>query len=176
MKLSINAMKACVFFAVGGLGLLLAGCATSNRAMVLDGVGPDPTAPVNTRAAMGSLLVYSAYEVNANFNSRDSRRPFYSDYRILNPDGQLQQAVVNDSGTVLQRPKLVELPAGTYHVIAQANGYGFVIVPVTIVGGQTTLVHLQGGVPWPGHPAFTESNAVRLPDGQIVGWKSVIMK
>jgi hypothetical protein len=167
-------MKANITLVVGGICILLAGCATSNHGMVLDGVGPDPAAPANRQTALGSLLVYSAYEVNADFNSRDTHRPLYSDYRIIDADGQLRQLVHNNSGTMLQRPEVVELPAGSYHVIAQANGYGFVIVPVAIVGGQTTVVHLQGGVPWPDHPAFTDANSVRLPDGEIVGWKSVM--
>jgi len=35
------------------------------------------------------LVVYSAYEVNADFNARDPRRPEYSDYRIFTADGNL---------------------------------------------------------------------------------------
>ena len=167
-------MKNNLLFAVGGIALLLAGCATSHNGMVLDSVGPDPASTVNPAVPDGSLLVYSAYEVNADFSSRDTRRPEYSDYRILTADGQLQQVVHNNSGTILQRPAQVGLPAGNYRVVAQANGYGSVTIPVTIVAGETTFVHLQGGVAWPDHPAFDQSNAVRLPDGEVVGWKSPV--
>src|SRR5580698_3865349 len=105
-------MKNNLLFAVGGIALLLAGCATSHNGMVLDSVGPDPASTVNPAVPDGSLLVYSAYEVNADFSSRDTRRPEYSDYRILTADGQLQQVVHNNSGTILQRPAQVGLPTG----------------------------------------------------------------
>jgi hypothetical protein len=68
----------------------------------------------------------------------------------------------------------VELPAGTYRIIAQANGYGFVTVPVTVVAGHETILHLEGGDRWPNPRAFNQSNAVRLPDGEVVGWKSAV--
>ena len=167
-------MKKNLLFAVGGVALLLAGCATSHNGMVLDSVGPAPTSTVNPAVPDGSLLVYSAYEVNADFSSRDTRRPEYSAYRILSTDGRLQQVVHNNTDTMLQRPKQVALPAGNYRVVAEANGYGVVTVPITIAAGEMTFVHLQGGVAWPDHPAFDQSNAVRLPDGEVVGWKSPV--
>src|SRR5580698_1390472 len=130
-------MKKNLLFAVGGIALLLAGCATShNGGMVLDSVGPDPASNVNPAASSGGLLVYSAYEVNADFSSRDTRRPEYTAYRILGADGQLQQVVNNNTDTMLQRPKQVALPAGNYRVVAEANGYGTVTVPITIVAGE----------------------------------------
>jgi hypothetical protein len=167
-------MKNNLLLAVGGMALLLAGCATSHNGMVLDSVGPDPASNVNPAVPDGSLLVYSAYEVNADFSSRDTHRPEYSAYRILSADGQLQQVVNNNTDTMLQRPKQVALPAGNYRVVAEANGYGTVTVPITIAAGEITMVHLQGGVAWPDHPAFDQSNAVRLPDGEVVGWKSPV--
>jgi hypothetical protein len=167
-------MKLNILFAVGGIGLWLAGCATSNTGLVLEGVGPDPTSPVNAAGATGTLLVYSAYEANADFDSRDPRRREFSDYRILDADGKLQQRVHNDSGTILQRAKQVALPAGKYRIIARANGYGFVTVPVTIAAGQDTILHLEGGFSWPNQSAFDQSNAVRLPDGEVVGWKDTV--
>ena len=167
-------MRLNVIFAMGSLGLLLAGCATTNNGMVLEGVGPDPTSPVNTTATTGTLLVYSAYTVNADFNVRDPHRPQYTDYRIFTPDGKLQQQVQNSTDTILQRPKEVELPVGTYRIVAEANAYGTVTVPVAIEPGQITVVHLEGGDRWPNRNAFNQSNAVRLPDGEIVGWKSTV--
>jgi hypothetical protein len=167
-------MKPNVILAVSGIGLFLAGCATANNGMVLEGVGPDPASPVDTVAITGTLLVYSAYEVNADFNIRDPHRPQYTDYQILTADGKLQQRVHNCTDTILQRPKIVDLPAGTYCVIAEANGYGAVTVPVTIQAGKDTILHLEGGDRWPNPQAFDQSNAVRLPDGQVVGWKSTV--
>ena len=140
--------------------------------MVLDPVGPAPVQSLAGNSTKGALLVYSAYEVNADFNARDPRRPEYSDYRIYTADGNLQSRVHNGSGTILQRPQRVELPAGTYRVAAQANGYGLVTVPVVIEAGRDTVLHLEGGASWPAHSGFNRTNAVRLPDGEIVGWKA----
>jgi hypothetical protein len=168
--MKLNIINAIVI--AGGIGLMLAGCTTSHSGMVLDRVGPNPAAPVQEAAATGSLMVYSAHEVNADFNRRDDSRPEYSDYRILNGEGTVLQRVHNNSGTILQRPRAVELPAGNYRVVAPANGYGVVTVPVTISAGQFTVLHLEGGFTWPDQTAFNQSNAVYLPDGEIVGWKS----
>lgn len=173
-KVAISGMKTNIIFAAGAIGLWLAGCATSHDGLALDSVGPDPTSPINAAATTGTLLVYSAFEVNADFNRRDSHRPEYSDYRILTADGKLQQRIHNNSGTILQRPKQVDLPAGKYRIIAQANGYGSVTVPVVIEAGQNTILHLEGGFRWPNQRAFDQANAVRLPDGEIVGWKDTV--
>lgn len=167
-------MKLKVILSVTGIGFFLAGCTTANNEMVLEGVGPDPTSTVNAVATTGTLLVYSAYVVNADFNVRDPHRPQYTDYWIYTADGKLQQRIYNNSGTILQRPKEVELPAGTYRIVAEANGFGVVTVPVTIVAGQDTILHLEGGDRWPNPGAFNQVNAVRLPDGQVVGWKSTV--
>lgn len=165
-------MKTNIILAAAGAAMLLSGCATSNHGLVLDSVGPDPSAAANTGGSTGTLLVYSAYEANADFNSRDSHRREFSDYRILNTDGQLRQWVHNNSGTILQRPQPVELPTGAYRVEAQANGYGMVTVPVTVEAGHETIVHLEGGVRWSGQFGKDQATAVRLPDGEVVGWKS----
>jgi hypothetical protein len=167
-------MKPNVILAVSGIGLLLAGCITANHGMVLEGVGPDPNSAPNMVATSGTLLVYSAYEVNADFNIRDPHRPQYTDYQILTTDGKLHQRVHNSTETILQRPRLIDLPVGTYCVIAEANGFGSVTVPVTIQAGKDTILHLEGGDRWPNPQAFNQSNAVRLPDGQVVGWKSTV--
>ena len=165
-------MKINLLLAVAGAAMLLSGCATSNLGLVLDSVGPAPTTVASNNGTTGTLLVYSAYEVNPDFNSRDTHRREFSDYRILNADGQLRQWVHNNSGTMLQRPQQVELPPGAYRVESQANGYGLVTVPVTLEAGQETIVHLEGGVRWSGQFDNHQANAVRLPDGEIVGWKS----
>ena len=117
-------------------------------------------------------MVYSAYDVDANWNARDPRRPVYSDYKIFSEDGMLLRSVHNDSGTILQNPALAALSAGKYRVVANANGYGHVTIPVFIKAGQTTVLHLEGGDSWPNQAEFNQTNAVRLPDGQIVGWRT----
>ena len=153
-------------------GVLLAGCATGKSGITLDTAGPVPAQPAAVSSTNGTLMVYSAYEVNADFNSRDPYRPEYSDYRIFNTNGKLLQRVHNNSGTILQDPVSVELPPGKYRVFARANGYGYVTVPAIIEPEQSTILHLEGDVSWPGVAGFNLTNAVRLPDGQVVGWRA----
>ncbi len=154
------------------VGVLLAGCATGKSEITLDTVGPVPGQPAAITSNNGTLVVYSAYAVNADFNSRDPYRPEYSDYRIFTTAGKLLQRVYNNSGTILQDPVSVELLPGEYHVFAHANGYGYVTVPVIIEARQNTVLHLEGGGSWPDELMFNQTNAVRLPDGQIVGCRT----
>jgi hypothetical protein len=123
----------------------------------------------------GTLVVYSAYAVNADFAGRDRRSPEYSDYKILTADGRLLRKVHNNSETILQDAVLAELAPGKYQVVAPANGYGHVTVPVIIETGRTTVLHLEGGGFWPDESVFNQTNAVRLPDGLIIGWRSSML-
>lgn len=115
-------------------GFLISGCATggNNPMPGSSAVFPDS----------GTLVVYSAYQATPDFNQRDPYRPAYSDYKILAADGKLWRRVHNDSGTILQDPAQVELPAGTYQVVARKNGGGWVTLPVTIEAGRNTVVRL----------------------------------
>jgi hypothetical protein len=72
----------------------------------------------------------------------------------------------------LDGPKRVQLPVGTYCVIARANGYGVVTVPVIIRADQVTTVHLEGSPSWQNLSQLSRSNSVRLPDGAIAGWRA----
>lgn len=152
-------------------GVLLSGCVSGRSGLALDTVGPIPTQTRAANPADGTLLVYSAYDVNADFNSRDPYRPEYSDYKIYTTFGDLLRRVHNDSGSILQDPASVKLPAGKYQVVARANGYGYVTVPIVIEAQQSTILHLERGGGWPDKSVFNQTNAVRLPDGRIVGWR-----
>lgn len=158
-------------FILTAAGALLSGCATGNGP-ALDTAGPSLPQPPAANSTDGILTVYSAYEVNADFNSREPDLPEYSDYKILTAGEKPLQRVHNNSGTILQDPASVELPPGKYQVIARANGYGTVTVPVMIETQQSTVLHLEGGGFWPDESAFNQTNAVRLLDGQIIGWKA----
>jgi hypothetical protein len=149
---------------------LLAGCAFAGNQVVLAPVGPPP---FESKAAglNGSLVVFSAFDPNAHFNSLPYRM-FYTDYRIFSEDGRLLPKVENDNGTSLEGPKTVTLPAGSYRVVARASGYGTVTVPVIIAADRTTTVHLEGGGAWQNEAAMAHANAVRLPDGRIAGWRA----
>ena len=153
-------------------GICLLGCITGKNGLALDTVGPRPAQTAPAHSSTGTLVVYSAFEVNAAFNSRDPYRPEYSDYKIYTADGKLLHRVHNDSGTILQDPASVELPTGKYRVVARANGYGNITVPIVIEAKQTTILHLEGDGAWPVRSAFNQTNTVRLPDGQIVGWRA----
>jgi hypothetical protein len=148
----------------------LSGCVSHGPALVLDPVGPPPLASAGVGSA-GTLVVYSAFEQGAEFNSPYYRRQF-SDYKILSTDGKLFQPVHNDSGTLREAPKRVQLPVGTYQIVARANSYREVTVPVVIRAGQVTMVHLEGSPAWPSGGELANSNPVRLPGGEIAGWRA----
>jgi hypothetical protein len=149
----------------------LSGCASHEPGLVLDPVGPPPVASASA-GSTGTLMVYSAYEQGAEFNSPCYRRQF-ADYGILSAEGKLLQAVHNDRGTLAEAPKRVQLPVGTYRIVAQANSYRQVVVPVVIRASQVTTVHLEGSPAWPNAPELARSNPVRLPDGEIAGWRAL---
>ena len=82
-------------------GALLAGCVTGKNSLVLDAVGPAPTQPRAANSINGTLVVYSAYDINADFAGRNRRSPEYSDYKIFTADGEMLEKVHNNSGTIL---------------------------------------------------------------------------
>jgi len=167
-----KAMKTLLVLTLIAVSATLSGCTTDQKGPVLDTVGPPMSHSSPATSTNGTLLAYSAYEVNADFNARDPNSPEYSDYKILTTDGKLLQRVHNNSGTILQDAVPVALPPGKYNVVARANGYGYVTVPVVIAARQTTVLHLEGGGSWPDESAFNQTNAVRLPDGVVIGWKA----
>jgi hypothetical protein len=118
----------------------------------------------------GALMVYSAFDPHAHFNGSPYRR-YHSDYTIFSEDGKLVQKIHNDVGGVTEDPKPVELPSGKYRVVARANGYGWATVPVLIVAHRVTTVRLEGGSSALKDKALA-SNSVRLPDGEIAGWRA----
>ena len=158
-------------FILTAAGALLSGCATGSG-LALDAVGPSLSQSPAADSTDGILIVYSAYAANASFNSHNPDLPKYSNYKILTANGKPLRRVYNNSGTILQGPVAVKLPPGKYRVIARANGYGNVTVPVLIETRQNTVLHLDGDGFWSGEAAFNQTNAVRLPDGQIIGWKA----
>ena len=109
--------------------------------MVLDTVTPESSAPHAAGMSSG-LVVYTAPDPHAHFDGT-SYHLYYSDYEIRSEDGGLVRKVHNDSGTAIEGPVEVNLPAGKYRVHAKANGYGWVAVPVIIEPGKVTTVHLD---------------------------------
>jgi hypothetical protein len=167
-------MRTFLAFSLVATGILLAGCASDNKtAVTLDAVGPVPTqAPTSEAipATNGTLVVYSAFRRSAYFDTRDPYRPEYSDYRIFADDGKFLRGVHNDSGTPFQDPASVLLAPGKYRIYVRANGFGYITVPVLIEAQKNTVLHLEGGNE--DASGLNPANAVRLPDGKIVGWKA----
>jgi hypothetical protein len=165
-------MKKIYLLALMATAILHSGCASERNPVVLDAVGPaQPAKPDPATADQGTLVVYSAVDPTPHFGARDPFRPVYSNYEIYSPDGRLLEKIHNNDDTMLQRPVGVGLPAGKYTVQARANGNGLVSVPVIIQAGQNTVLHLEGGANFGNRPA-SDTNVVRLPDGQIVGWRA----
>jgi len=149
----------------------LTGCASAHHEVVLQPVGPPPGAS-EAASSEGSLVVYSAQNSAPDFNQSPYRRS-YTDYEVLSADGTtVVRKVHNDTGKMVEGPARVSLPVGSYRVVARANGYGTVTVPVVIKGNQVTTVHLEGSVWWPARSPIHESNPVRLPHGEIAGWRA----
>lgn len=150
--------------------LFLSGCVTSHPSLVLDPVGPSPGLS-SGRNPEGSLIVFSSFDPHGAPGGMD--RQAHTSYEILTVDGKLLQKVHNDPGNLVGGPTVVHLATGSYHVLARANGYGLVTVPVVIRGGKETIIHLEGGGAWPNREEMIRANAVRLPDGRVAGWRSI---
>ena len=149
---------------------LLAGCVSQQRGLVLDPIGPSDS-PLAGAGSNGTLVVFSAFDPHADFNDLPYLR-HYTDYKITCHDGKLVQTVHNDDRTRLEGPKRVQLPVGAYCVVARANGYGVVTVPVIIRADRVTTVHLEGSSSWQNRSQLSQSNPVRLPGGEIAGWRA----
>jgi hypothetical protein len=125
---------------------LLPGCASQHHGLVLDSIGP-PNPQSAGAGSNGTLVVFSAFDSHAHFNDLPYSRN-YTDYKITYQSGKLVQAVRNANSASLAGPKRVQLPVGTYCVVAQPNGYGVVTVPVMIRADKITAVHLEGSPSW----------------------------
>jgi hypothetical protein len=161
-----------------------AGCATPERVVQLQGVGPASTA-IKPDESAGFLQVYTAREqVPANINGEEfawnndyGRNDFlffdaHTGYSILGEDGRLVRHVRNSTGMNDPQPKLVSLSPGSYRIQADAVDYNdvssTVLVPVCVEAGLVTLVHLDGN--WNPSGIAKGADLVRLPNGDLVGW------
>jgi hypothetical protein len=138
----------------------------------LDSVGPQTRLPVASQNE-GALVVYSAFETGQTDTDPPDGLRQHSSYRVFADDGLMLQTVINRLGGWGEDPTSVPLAPGRYRIEALANGYGLVSVPVVIAAGQVTTIHLEGSASWPNPGAFNAANSVRLPDGEVVGWKAI---
>jgi hypothetical protein len=178
-------MKDARLFLLASVSLCLIGCASNPRVTVLGPVGPAPVGRAGTTPE-GCLQVYAARQKahvdmneaeflqNNDFGKNDFRyRPAHSDYTIYTENGKFVEHIRNARDRNDSVPTLVTLPAGTYRIAAKAEINGSrmdVMLPVRIAPGQCTQVHLQGN--WKPHRQFDNRDVVRLPDGQIAGWRA----
>jgi hypothetical protein len=150
----------------------LTGCASGSNQAGIETVGPKPLTGAVQAGDSGTLIVYSAFATDADFYNRNPYGRRYTDYKIMTADGRLYQKIHNNNDTLLQDAPPVNLPPGNYQVRAQSNGHGYVTVPVVIGSHQTTVLHLEGGGAWQKREALDDSNAVHLPGGEIIGYRS----
>jgi hypothetical protein len=164
-------MKKFIFPACALALVLTSACVQSSQPLTLAAVGP---APLPAPTVTGSLVVYSAYDTHPSANMVDENDRRYTDYKIYTDatERQLVKSVDNRADILGDSPATVELPPGRYLVEALWNGHGSVNIPVVIAMDRTTIIHLEGGSPWPANAGFTDANAVRLPNGQIIGWRA----
>lgn len=148
----------------------LTGCASDSNQANIQPVGPRPAATANPDDN-GTLIVYSAFATDADFYDRNPYGRRYTNYKILTADGRLYERVQNNNGTLMQDALPVSLPPGNYQVKAQSNGHGRLTVPVVIATHQTTTLHLEGGGAWQQREGLNDTNAVRLPSGEIIGYR-----
>jgi len=135
--------KTLLALSLSGLAILPAG-AIAATPLTLAPVGPDnSSAPV--RSATGGLRVFSGFDPNTA--SVDDTKPFQNAaYEVRTTDGVLVQTVPNVYGLRAgDQPPTIELAAGSYRVTAWSAKHGLVTVPVTIMGGRLTAVHLEAG-------------------------------
>lgn len=123
----------------GLLPVMMTSCLSSTGPVVLAPVGPDTPAPAEA-GATGQLKVYTA---TRNINDGNTHYFPHTGYSIYSEDGKLVKKVANRESMHDEDPTLVELPAGTYTVLARSASYGIVKVKVVIAGGRLTTTKLE---------------------------------
>lgn len=153
---------------IAGILPLMASCAASRDLVVIGPVGPGPLT-ADELAPTGYLKVYTATE---DHNDGNVHYFPHTGYTVYSEDGTtVVKNVRNAIGIHDEDPSLVQLPAGTYVVLGEVENGGVVKVAVVIQPGQLTKVDL--GSDWKQRTAAgNAADWVRLPNGQIVGWRA----
>ena len=160
--LLLPALVACSF--------LFCGCAFHKTAIVTAPIGPPPQAQ-HPNGTNGTLVVHSARDPHSDLQELPFLVP-HTDYEIHSSEGALVQKVHNSTDAVIEQPARVDLAEGSYRVDAHANHCQKVTVPVVIRAGQVTMIDLEALPSVQNDIALAQSNPVRLPKGQIVGWRA----
>jgi hypothetical protein len=93
----------------------------------------------------------------------------HSRYTIKAENGNMPKEVINHADRFDEGPIRLPLTPGSYQVTARSAHAGRVVVPVVIKERETTFVYLDGTSHRQVSPD-RQLNAVKLPDGEIVGW------
>jgi hypothetical protein len=155
-------------FSTTVLLVLLAACSSQPHSASLPPVGPAPLEDASP-GSTGYLVVYSAW---SNFVDQGSTG-HHSRYTITSDDGAFTREVINHVDRFDEGPIRLPLLPGRYHVRARSAHFGRVNVPVVIQKAQITFVYLDGAT-HPRGPSVKESDTVRLPDGEVVGWSITV--
>ena len=150
------------------LALLLTACASERNQAELQPIGPAPQSASNPEND-GFLVVYSAW---SNFVDQGSTG-HHSRYWVTSDDNRTTREIINHVDRFDEGPIRLPLPPGSYHVRARSAHFGRVNVAVMIQRRQTTFVYLDGAS-HPEAPSAQQRDAVKLPDGEIVGWSATV--
>lgn len=150
------------------LVVFVASCAgmRSKPFQVTETVGPRGGVAA-TNSVQGHLMVYSGWDIT---NMENPDQPQHAAYLIVSESGELVGRIRNHGGVTNEDPVPVPLAPGRYRIESRASGFGLVIVPVVIRRGQVTTVWLDGAHDVARVPK-DDSHLVRLPNGQVVGWR-----
>ena len=141
-------------------------CTSPRNPAVLQPVGPAPTDQARHQTD-GYLVVYSAW---SNFVDQGST-PHHSRYVIAPDDRSAPREIINHVDRFDEGPIRVPLSPGSYRVKARSAHFGRVTVPVVIKPRQTTFVYLDGAL-HVNASSGEQATAVKLPDGEVVGWSA----
>ena len=181
---AMKCMRCIVSIVAAGSLVWLAGCASTPKVAIREPVGPAPSGPEKP-SSQGYLEVYSARQAEPIAENLDEWVWEYdmgdnalacslahTGYVIRTENGKALKYVHNSRNPTDPQPTRVALPPGRYQIEAQAEEAGrntvTVVLPVLIEPGKTTVAHLSGH--WKPKVQFSDSDVVRLPDGQIAGW------
>lgn len=150
--------------------ILFTSCASAQSTIVSAPVGPRPPG-LHEGDYVGFLTVHSATEQHPNGDN--SYANVHTDYRISTADGRLFKQVRNSLSPTDETPERITLPKGSYVVVAQSETMGAVSIPIGIHTGKATDLHLERVKDWkPTAINARESDYVRLPNGQIIGYRA----
>jgi hypothetical protein len=140
---------------------LLVSCASNHSSQRVAEAAREEARPT------GYLQVFTATETRPDGDSTFAYP--HTGYTLYDQNGKMVKYIRNHVGRMDGVPTMISVPAGRYRIKAETEGYGDVTFPIEIKPGRVDVVHLERGSEH-AHAHHGESEPVRLPDGQVVGW------